>query len=77
MKILEFKCRCMCFHNQRTTGVMLMSGTWKQHMSFVHLIYPYGLHRVFYNYVPSEDSIFEEENCKKVVHRYNRKAHGF
>ena len=76
----QFKCRCMNFYNQRTTGVWLMSGEFSYHISLINLTKPEGLHRTVYQLIPTKKEEFfntdnenEWESCfKKVVYRYNR-----
>ena len=43
----EFNCRCMTYHNQKTTGEMLMSGEFKHHMNIL-THNPNGLNREWY-----------------------------
>lgn len=67
-KTFVWKCRCMGNGNLHDGGVELMSGTWKVHMSLIHSIYPYGLHREFYRFngVSVED-FFDDEDCWELV----------
>ena len=44
----DFNCRCMRYHNQKTTGETLMSGEFYHHTNLINRIRPYGLHRVSY-----------------------------
>lgn len=75
--MLEFKCRCcMCIH-QKTTGVELMSGAWKEHMSLVQLVYPKGLHRKFYVEVWDADTLERITEPKLVKHHYSRGKYVF
>ena len=62
-----FKCRCANYLHQRITGVGLMNGTWKHHMSLVHLMYPKGLHREYYR-VSLENDIGQD--CELVKYHY-------
>lgn len=70
-----FKCSCMCFYSQRTTGVEVMSGTWKVHENIVSLIKPEGLHRILYEGEWDENS--EDISFKKIKYRYNRNIRMF
>lgn len=74
----RFKCRCMQFYDQKTTGVWLMSGSYGYHISLTNLTQPRGLHRTFYQLIPEKKDSFlsddkeEFDSCfKKVIYRYN------
>ena len=43
----DFNCRCMKYHNYKTTGEMLMSGEFKHHMNIL-THNPNGLNREWY-----------------------------
>ena len=45
--VYEFNCRCMTYHNQKTTGEMLMSGEFQHHMNILNH-HPNGLNREWY-----------------------------
>lgn len=64
----------MLYHHQRTTGVWIMSGTWKFHISMINLINPKGLHRILYR-VNQDNENFDDSD--EVVYRYNRDAQSF
>lgn len=69
-----WKCRCMGNGNKHDGGIELMSGTWKIHRSLVHRIYPYGLHRVFYQVEYKDlDNLFDKIDGIKVVYRNSNK----
>ena len=48
---MSFKCKCLTYINQKTTGVWIMSGTWKVHDSLTNRLAHKGLHRVYYEVV--------------------------
>ena len=76
----SFKCKCMCYYDQKTTGVWLMSGEYKYHISLISLTKPEGLHRTVYRLLPDKMEDFLNvnndevwESCfEKVIYRYNR-----
>lgn len=67
-----FKCRCMNITNHHCSGVEVMSGTWKWHISLTQLIYPYGLHRVLYNLKDNDLNKIDEEWVKVKYRNSNR-----
>ena len=71
----HFKCKCMTFYSQRMTGIDVMSGTWKVHMSLTQLIHPRGLHRTYYRVKTEKLTEDWDEDCfEKIIYRYNREA---
>lgn len=70
-----YKCRCLNYLHQRITGIWLMSGTWKVHESLHQRIYPYGLHREFYQVIDIEGDIFSSDNVEFIKIRNSNRLH--
>ena len=70
-----WKCRCMNINNHHCSGVELMSGTWKVHMSLIQHIYPYGLHREWYQVINIDEDLFSDENLRHVKYRNTNKVY--
>ena len=75
-RMLVWKCRCMSNEKWHSGGSWLMSGSWKVHMGLVHSVYPYGLHREFYEVIDNDvEDIFSDENTRFVKIRNSHMLH--
>ena len=60
--------------NPHDGGVELMSGTWKVHCSLIHRVYPYGLHREYYQLIDiNEEDLFADSNLRYIKYRNSNK----
>lgn len=60
--------------NKHCGGVMIMSGEFHYHVSLIHCIYPYGLHREIYKIIDIQKGHLDDDNLKLIKYRVSTKV---